>query len=93
MDTTQSITLSQAFAHCASTSSYWVWIGIALVVDAVILILLTKANNKAEVNPMVKMLIYFFCLAFVMCSIFIRPCNVHVNTSVEMAKRGHYLGY
>jgi bacteriorhodopsin len=93
MDTSQSISLHAAFAHCASTGSYWLWIVIAFVASIIALYLLTKANNKAEVNSLVKIIIYFAVLVAIGCSIFVRPCSVMVNTSVDAAARGHYLGY
>jgi len=93
MDTSKSITLSQAFSHCASTSSYWLWIFIAIAASIGTIILLTKINNKQQVNPMVKTFIYFAIAAAILCSIFIRPTSVHENTSVDAAARNHYLGY
>lgn len=93
MDTTKNISLHAAFAHCASTGSYWLWIGIALVLAVGMLYVLTRANNQSEVDGRVKMAVYFFALAIVLCSIFVRPCTVSQNTSEAMAARGHYLGY
>lgn len=94
MDSTQTlISLGHAFGHCASTGSYWLWIVIALVVSLGIIVCLTIANNKTEVNPMVKVGLYFVCLAFVLCSIFVRPCTIAQNTSEKMAAEGHYIGY
>lgn len=93
MDTSKSISLGQAFAHCAGTSSYWVWIGIAVVLSIASAVLLTRANNKAEVNPFIKMVIYFAIAAAILCSIFVRPTSVCQNTSVDMAAKGDYLGY
>lgn len=93
MGTSPHISLGQAFAHCASTGSYWLWIAIALVVSVIVLVILTRANNKAEVSGMVKMIIYFAVLAAVLCSIFVRPTSVCQNTSVDAAARGNYLGY
>jgi len=89
----KTISLGQAFAHCASTGSYWLWIVIALVASILTAVILTRANNKSEVNPMVKMAIYFAIAAAILCSIFVRPCSVAANTSVEAAARGNYLGY
>ena len=93
MDSTKNISLHAAFAHCASTGSYWLWIVIAVVASIIALFLLTKANNKTEVNPLVKIIVYFAVAAAILCSIFVRPTSVQANTSEAMAARGHYLGY
>jgi len=93
MDTSPHISLGQAFAHCASTGSYWLWIAIACVASVITIVLLTRANNKSEVNGMVKMVIYFAIAAAILCSIFVRPTSVCQNTSVDAAARGNYLGY
>lgn len=89
----KTISLGQAFAHCAGTGSYWLWIVIVVIASAITAFLLTRANDKTEVNPMVKMVIYFAIAAAILCSIFVRPCSVAANTSVEAAARGNYLGY
>ena len=93
MDTTKSITLGQAFAHCASTSSYWWGIGITLVLIAACAIGMFVYSKKSEINPYVKMALVFAMVAALFCCVFIRPCSVAVNTSQAAASRGHYLGY
>jgi len=94
MDSTQTlISLGHAFRHCASTGSYWFWIVIAVVASIGIIVGLTVANNKAEVNPMVKMSLYFLVAALVLGSIFARPCTLAQNTSEAAAARGNYIGY
>jgi hypothetical protein len=89
----KNISLGQAFAHCASTDSYWIWIIIAVVVSITAGMILTRANSKSEVNPMVKMLVYFAIAALILCSIFVRPCTIAANTTQEQAARGVYIGY
>jgi formate-dependent nitrite reductase membrane component NrfD len=93
MDTTKSITLGQAFAHCASTGSYWLWIGIALAFIIGTSIGMFVYSKKTEINPIVKIALVFAMVAALFCSIFIRPCDVAQNTSQAAAARGHYLGY
>lgn len=93
MDTTQQITLSQAFAHCASTGSYWLWIAIALVACGITCFLWYKAAQKSEVNIYVRLFLTFAMIAAIVCSILVRPVNVRVNTSSAAAARGHFLGY
>lgn len=94
MDSTQTlISLGHAFRHCASTGSYWGWIIAALVLAIVCIVVIARIQRKTEVNPVVKIILAFVCLAFILGSIFIRPCTVAQNTSEAMAARGHYLGY
>lgn len=93
MDTTKSITLAQAFAHCASTGSYWLWIAITLVLVAGCSIGMWKYAQKQEINPYVKMVLVFIMVAAIFACVFIRPCDVAANTSQAAAARGHYLGY
>lgn len=89
----KNISLGWAFAHCATTGSYWLWIIIAVLASIAAAVILTRANNKSEVNPMVKMLVYFAIAVAILCSIFVRPCNVAANTTEEQAARGVYIGY
>jgi hypothetical protein len=93
MDTTKNISLAQAFAHCASTGSYWWGLIITLAIVAVVITGLVIASKKTEVNPLVKMLLVFACVAAIALAIFMRPTNLAANTSEAAAARGHYLGY
>lgn len=93
MDTTKSITLGQAFAHCASTGSYWLWIAITLVLVVGTAIGMFLYAKKTEINPYVKLALIFAMVASLFCCVFIRPCSVAVSTSVTMAAKNHWLGY
>lgn len=93
MDTTKSITLGQAFAHCASTSSYWWGIFIVLALIGLAILGMVKFSQKTEINPYVKMALVFAMVAAIFLAVFMRPVDVHVNTSQAAAARGHYLGY
>lgn len=93
MDTVKSISLSQAFAHCASTGSYWWGLGIVLAIVIAVIIGIIVFEKSAEVNPFVKMFLVFACMAAILMAVFMRPCDVAANTSEEMAAKGHYLGY
>jgi hypothetical protein len=92
-DTSPSITLSQAFAHCASTGSYWLWIGIAVVFDLLVVVELIRYQKKNEVASYWVAIICFVLLSILMLSVFKDPVNVHVNTSVNMAAQNKWLGY
>lgn len=94
MDSTQTlISLGHAFRHCTSTGSYWLWIVLALVFSIACLLIIFRMERKTEVNPMVKIGLAFLSIAFIMGSIFIRPCTIAQNTSEKMAAEGHYIGY
>lgn len=93
MDTTKSITLGQAFAHCASTSSYWIWIAIAVLASVACFIIIYRIQKTTEVNGYVKIILAFACVAAIVASIFLRPCDVAANTSSAAAARGNFLGY
>lgn len=89
----KTISLGQAFAHCASTTSYWVWIAIVLAFIAIGSFIMWKVSKTTEINGFVKIIVVFAFLAALFLSVFMRPCDVAANTSIEMAAKGHYLGY
>lgn len=93
MDSTQSISIGMAFAHCASTSSYW-W-GIVIVIAFLIAgwIVIEKFIAKSQDPSNAEKVWMVVCLFAIGVAVFMRPCEVAVNTSIEMAARGHYLGY
>lgn len=93
MDTTRHISLHAAFAHCAGTFSYWLWIILAVAFAVGCIVFIARIQRTTEVSGFVKLGLAFVCLAFIMVSIFGRPTNVAQNTSEAAAARGHYLGY
>jgi hypothetical protein len=94
MDTSRSITFGQAWAHCASTGSYWTWLAIIVVltIGAIVGIKVwaNKQNKDLDKYVLVAAIIGAMAIA---CAIFGRPAQVAANTSVNMAAKGHYLGY
>lgn len=94
MDSTQTlISLGHAFRHCGSTGSYWLWIVLALLAAIAAYMVVVRIQKKTEVNPLVKIILAFVCVAFILGSIFMRPCTIAQNTSEAAAARGHYIGY
>lgn len=93
MDTTKTITLGQAFAHCAGTSSYWLWIAITLVLCGACAFGMYKYSQKQELNPYVRIVLMFAIVVAIFACVFLRPTSVCQNTSTAMAARGHFLGY
>lgn len=83
------IGLLGGFAHCAGTTSYWVWIIVVIVLSA----LLILANDKFDLGDtgrIISIAAIVFALAF---AVFFRPAEVGANTTKEQAARGVYIGY
>lgn len=95
MDTSKSISLALAFHHCASTSSYWVWLAIVLAICAIGWVaIFAYANKNPQWEPnSVKLVWGVVCLFAVGLAVFSRPCDVAANTSVIMAAHNQWLGY
>lgn len=93
MDTSPSISIGTAFAHCASTGSYW-WgiVIVALICVAGWAFIQIKLAKSMDVSTIQKVWATV-CLFAIMIAIFMRPCMVATNTSVTMAAAGHWLGY
>lgn len=82
--------VAAAFGHVTTTGSYWVGIGIALVICAAIAFAMFKAYQKGgDINITFIAVI----VAIMMFAILMRPCELGVNTSVEQAARGVWIGY
>lgn len=90
---TDYITFGQAFSHCASTGSYWLWVGIALLVSGVTLFFLFRAYGKSQDWSGGYTLVLFACVVILFLAFLMRPAEVAANTTVEQAARGVYIGY
>jgi hypothetical protein len=95
MDTSKPISLALAFHHCASTSSYWIWLAVVLAIClGGWVAILVSAKKKPEWDPNTVMLVWgVACLFAIAIAVFARPCDVAANTSVNMAAKGLWLGY
>lgn len=94
MDTSKTISWTLAWHHCASTTSYWLWIGIVLVVGVVGFLLINRAADKQNVSlDKYKLIFAVVCVMALACAIFLRPSQVAANTSTRMASENHWLGY
>jgi hypothetical protein len=94
MDSTKAISWGQAWAHCASTGSYWVWIAIFLIVGFIGLLVINASAKNANKDPYVIRLVWCILFTFLLgLAIFMRPSQVAANTSQASAARGQYLGY
>jgi hypothetical protein len=82
------ITFGQAWNHVSESGAYWVWVGIsgALLLGYILGVAFGKIEELKL--PLLGLLIGFlaFCL-------FMRPCEVAANTTVEQAARGVFIGY
>lgn len=82
--------LSAAFGHVTSTGSYWLGIAIAVVICLGIVFGMWKSYQKGgDINTIFVALI----VAIMMFAIMMRPCEIAVNTTVEQAARGVWIGY
>lgn len=93
MDTSQQITIGQAFAHCFSTSSYWIWMGVIWAGCLGIILVLRHIAKTQEVNRYIIIVANFLIAAAIIGSILTRPLSVKQNTSTDAARRGNFLGY
>lgn len=92
MDTSKTISWGMAWHHCASTSSYWLWIAGVVVVGLLGVLAINAMANKMN-KDLDKAKLWFcvvmvFALAF---AILASPSSVAANTSVDMASRGVYI--
>lgn len=85
----EAIGLGGGFAHCASTGSYWLWIGIALFISVVIIVL----NGKYDFGDVGKIIGLILIVGILAIAIFLRPADVGANTTKEQAAKGVFIGY
>jgi hypothetical protein len=88
----ENISILEAFKHCASTGSYWLWIAIAVVIFIGGFIGLKKSYDK-EGWSTGKNFVLFVLIALLLSSILARPADIAANTTKEQAARGVYIGY
>ena len=87
------ISLGEAFAHCAQSTSYWVWllISLAFLGTAVFVCIKKYQNGDLEGKEVVKFIL--IPLAAFLFALLMRPTEVAANTTKEQAARGVYIGY
>lgn len=94
MNPNQSISFSTAFAHCASTGSWWLSLGITVIILAALWIALEIEAKKANFDPSVVEKVLLVVTVFALgLAILMRPCEVAANTSIASAAKGMWLGY
>lgn len=90
---TDDVGLAAAFAHCASTVSYWVS-GVAITLAVSVLGFFTWRRYKREGLPAMAFgLIGLVILFGLFLAWGYRPSELAWNTTVEQAARGVWVGY
>lgn len=87
------ITFGQAFSHCASTLSYWLWLIPLGIVMLTGWYFTWRAYSNDQEWTTGKTLICFGLFALFMVSLFMMPAEIAANTTVEQAARGVFIGY
>lgn len=87
------ITFGQALSHCFHSASYVVWLVIAAVLLAGVIVVGLKKYNNGDIEG--KDFAKFLCLAVAIFAfaLLMRPCEIWNNTTKEQAARGVYIGY
>jgi hypothetical protein len=88
----ENISILEAFKHCASTGSYWLWLAISVVIFIGGSIGLKKAYDKEGWSTL-KSFVLFVLLGVLLSGILARPADIAANTTKEQAARGVYIGY
>lgn len=83
------ITLGQAFGHVAQSGVYWLFVIAAALALIVACVLISRGPGWTGQT----FLVAFALLAVLLLAIFLRPCDVAANTTVEQAMRDKWLGY
>lgn len=86
------ISLARAFKHCASTTSYWIWLiilGIVSIGGAIFIIINSQTNGWQSGHQWGM----GGCAVVLACAILMRPVEVAANTTNEQADRGVFIGY
>lgn len=88
----KTISLGKAFAHCASTGSYWAWLGVALLIVIIGAIIIKKSLKTSDWSTG-HIIGIFGLLVILLLAIFLRPEDIAANTTEEQAARGVFIGY
>lgn len=87
------IPFSQAFAHCATTTSFLVCIIIGLIVAALIVFFTIKSASSGDGWKTPHSLFVFLAIAIAVGVFVYRPGEVSANTTPSEAARGVFIGY
>lgn len=87
------ISLGMAFKIVSATGSYWLWLFIVAAVSGVVAYFLVKDYRQNQSWSHGHSMILVASVALLLAAIFVRPCEIAQNTTVEQAKRGGVIGY
>lgn len=93
LEPTDNITLGQAFDHVSKSFGYWVFIILAAAIGGYVAFRVIKQYEKTQDWTTGNSLAIFAILVVLSLTIFMRPCEVAANTTVEQAARGVFIGY
>lgn len=94
MDPNKTISFGTAFAHCASTSSWWLSLGITVLILVALWIALEVEAKKANFDPSnVEKVLLVVTVFAIGLALLMRPAEVAANTSIAEAAKGLWLGY
>jgi hypothetical protein len=89
-DPSDTIGLGVAFGAVIKTSSYWIWLVAIIIIELVATYFIIRAiHNGVEISNWV----FFVMLVVLALAIFMRPCEIAFNTTVEQYNRGVLIGY
>ena len=88
----ENISILEAFKHCASTGSYWLWLAIGVIIFISGCIGLKKSYDRNGWDAG-KNYILFALTAILLSAILSRPADIANNTTKEQAAKGIYIGY
>ena len=88
----ENISILEAFKHCASTGSYWLWLAIGVIIFIGGSIGLKKAYDK-EGWSTIKSFVLCILVGVLLSAILARPADIAANTTKEQAAKGIFIGY
>lgn len=89
----EKIPFSQAWAYCFGTTSYVVWLLIALIFSVSIICWLIRNYRKTQDWAIGHSLLLFVAIVAFFSALLIRPGEIAANTTKEQFNRGIIIGY
>jgi hypothetical protein len=90
---TDYITLGQAFGVVSHTFSYWLWLVVCAILFVAVAYTLIQSYREDQEWSVGYSVVSFIITMLLLCAIFIRPCEIAANTTVEQLHRGGIIGY
>lgn len=94
MDSTKTISFMTAWHHCATTASYWAWLGAFVLIAIIGGLTINYVGNKKNTDVSNVQKVWWIVFAFLIFgALLIRPGSVAANTTEAMAAANQWLGY